>query len=154
MRAFVIVGLLGSVVAAAASWPPPFVEVRGYSYNRIEPPSGKDSTGRRRMYYPLFEDGRLTDTVINKAGARLATNQVQRLLKAITGKHPEHLHARCFNPHHGFAFYDASNKAVAWIEVCFECGNTESWPEGRKVSEDDMHGLLALCNELKLPRTP
>ena len=154
MRAFVIVVLLASAFTTAAKWPPPFVEVRGYSYNRIEPPPGKDRTGHRRMYYPLFEDNRLTGTVINKAGARLSANQVQRLLRAITGKHPEHLHAMCFNPHHGFVFYDASSKPVAWIEVCFECGNTESWPEGRKLTEDDMDALLALCKELKLPHTP
>jgi len=154
MRALVVLLVIGSISAVAASWPPPFTEVCGYSYNRIKPSSTPDQTGRVRMYYPLFEDGRLTETVINKGGARLSANQIQRLLTAITGTHPSHLHARCFDPHHGFVFYDAARKPVAWIEVCFECGNTRSWPEGRKVEEDDMEALIALCKELKLPHTP
>ncbi len=154
MRALVFLLLIGSMSVVAANWPPPFTEVRGYSYNRIKPPSAPDNTGRVRISYGLFEDGKIGPTVINKAGARLTPNQVHRLLSAVTGEHPSHLHARCFYPHHGFVFYDAAMKPVAWIEVCFECGNTESWPEGRKVKEDDMRALLALCKELRLPHTP
>ncbi len=147
MRALVISLLIASAMTAAAGWPPHFVEVRGYSYNRVKP------TGDR-MYYPLFEDGQLSRTVINKAGARLSASQVQRLLKATTGKHPFVTHAMCFNPHHGFVFYDAANKPVAWVEVCFECSNIEYSPGGRNTCRADFTALLALSKELRLPHTP
>ena len=48
MRILVAFVLIASAFPAAADWPPPFVEVRGYAYNRIKPPSAADSSGHRR----------------------------------------------------------------------------------------------------------
>jgi len=128
---------------AAPSWPRvSFSQVRAYSYNA----KGAGSL-------PIIKDGRLNATVINTNGAPLATNQVRQLLAAITGEHSSHLIAYCFYPRHAFVFYDSDKRAVAQVEVCFECLEKKARPEGT-ASYFDWCALADLCRELKLPNSP
>jgi hypothetical protein len=151
-RALAILLLLSSS-AFAASWPNvSYSEVRGYGFNHKWPIL--DSKGRQLFYAPLVDDGKLGSSVVNKLGARLSPEQTQRLIRAITGKHPAHLTARCWKPHHGFVFFDAHGKPVAWVEVCFDCGFARSNPTIPGHSYDDMDELQKLSKELKLPDPP
>jgi hypothetical protein len=152
-RAFAILFLVASP-AFASPWPGvPYAEVRGYAYNYVSPVF--DVRGRQLMNAPLVdENGQLGSSVANKSGARLSPEQVQRLIHAIIGMHPAHLTARCWKPHHGFVFYDTRGKAVAWVEVCFECGFTRPSPTVPNHSYDDMDALRKLSKELKLLDQP
>ena len=118
------------------------MEVRAYSYGA--------KAGSRDA---IIEDGKLNPSVINTNGALLATNQVKRLLAAVTGDHPQHYAAGCFNPRHAFVFYDSDKKPIAQLEICFECLHYRANPEGTAVFVDWL-ALADLCRELKLPNSP
>jgi hypothetical protein len=134
---------LASCAHAATPWPTvSFSEVRAYSYN---------VTGNGPQ--PIIKDGKLNATVINTDGAPLATNQVSRLLAAITGEHTPHLLAFCYNPRHAFVFYDSDKKPVAQVEICFECLQYGKRQEGMAL-HFDWCVLADLCRELKLPNSP
>jgi hypothetical protein len=107
------------------------------------------------MYEPLVYDGKLANSVINKSGVLLTPSQIQRVIRAITKKPPATIvQARCFDPHHGFVFYDARKRPVAWVEVCFECNRISTEPHVPKHTFPDMQALSELCDELKLPGSP
>jgi hypothetical protein len=128
---------------AAPSWPGiSFFEVRAYSYNA-------EGYGRP----PIIKDAKLHPSVINTNGALLSINQVKDLLAAVTGDHPGHAAAGCFKPRHAFVFYDSDKKAIAQLEICFECLHYRARPEGTAMFFD-LAALADLCRELKLPNSP
>jgi hypothetical protein len=131
-------------VFAAPPWPGvSYVEVRAYAYN---------SEGD--LDHPILKNGRLDPSVVNKRGVILTQQQVSRLVAAVTDKHPlsESMTA-CFDPRHGFVFYDAAKKPVAWVELCFECHNADAEPR-QKGQVYDVAALERLARELKLPLVP
>src|ERR1051325_7320945 len=102
---------------ASSPWPgAAYSEVRGYGYRD----SGPEES--------IFRDGKLSSSIINKSGTPLTTDQIQRLVRAVTRKSRVIDLVQCFRPHHAFVFYDARHKAVAWVDVCFECGNAKAHP--------------------------
>ena len=126
-----------------AAWPQgDYTEVRAFAYNL------KGETHRL-----IIEDGKLSGTVANKNGVLLTPRQIKNLVAAVASKHPKHPHAACFVPRHAFVFYDATHTPFAWLEVCFECLNVNSVPDG--ADEDvDFPALAELCRELDLPSSP
>jgi hypothetical protein len=142
VRTLAILVLIAST-RLASSWPGgAYTEVRGYAYN---PEVGES----------IWHDGKLASSVINKSGALLTTAQTQLLLRAITKKPPKSIdYTNCFSPHHAFVFYDAHQKAVAWVEVCFHCNNIKAEPSAPGERWPDMQALLTLSKHLKLPNTP
>ena len=140
MRALAILVLLAST-CLASSWPgAAYTEVRGYA----------SENGA-----PIWQDGKLTTSVINKSGTLLTAAQTELLLRAITKKPRRTFDlTQCFDPHHAFVFYDAHQKAVAWVEVCFHCNNIKAQPRSPGESWPDMKALLKLSKQLKLPNTP
>lgn len=139
---------------ARASWPnTSYAEVRAYVYN----PNNvliEEMKKTHTVNFSIVQNGKLAPTVVNKAGAVLNPDQVRRLLRAINGKHPDHIRARCFNPHHAFVFYDSAKRPVASVIVCFECSNIEKDPADPTQRSEDMDALLELCKELQLPLKP
>jgi hypothetical protein len=133
--------LLAVAPASAAHWPGvDYSEVRAYAYNH-------------KRYAALVEDGKLGPTVVNKTGVRLTGRQIERLIRAVSAKRSGTIDiVQCWRPHHGFVFYDGRGKAVAWVEVCFECGNMHESPPAEGVY--DMKALRKLSKELKLPDPP
>jgi hypothetical protein len=140
MRALLIL-LVFVASVSAAPWPGvPYSEVRGYAYNH-------------KRNGLLVRDGKLGPTIVNKAGVPLTSRQINRLIVAVSGKRSGTIDiVECWDPHHGFVFFDARGKAVAWVEVCFKCGNMHSTPPADGVY--DMKALRKLSNELKLPDPP
>ena len=137
--------------SARAAWPNvEFTEVRGYVYNSKNELIQQLKTGRA-VNMGIVQNGTLAPTVVNKSGALLNSDQVRRLLGAVNGKHPDHIRARCWNPHHGFVFYNSQHRAIGSVTICFECSNIEKEPEDRTHRSEDMEALLQICKELKLP---
>ena len=136
---------LASASSAEADWPgTAYIEVRAYAYN----PRPADTNPS------ILKDGHLNPTVLNKDGLVLTADQTKYLLAAVTGKHPDPgVYAACFNPRHAFVFYDVAHRPVAWVEICFDCGNAEAEP-GQKGQIYDVAALLKLVRELKLPLVP
>jgi len=151
-RALAILILLGST-SLASPWPGvPYAEVRAYAYNPENGPRVKDRSGHVLMYETIWHDGKLATSVINKSGTLLSATQIARLVQAITKKPSEtSILTNCFDPHHAFVFYDAHRKAVAWVEVCFHCGNIQAHPSSPGELHPDMKALLKLSKQLKLP---
>jgi hypothetical protein len=143
MRA-VLLSLLLIASASAAKWPGvAYSEVRGYAYNAYD-------RGRIR---DLVENGKLGPTVVNKTGVRLTARQIDRLIIEVSNSRSGPVDLKtCWSPHHGFVFYDAKGKAVAWVEICFRCGNILASPPAQGIH--DFKALRRLCEELKLPELP
>ena len=141
---FLLTGALALAVVASggpqrATWPgKPYKEVRAYLYNLASDWPNS-----------IIEDGRLSPSVENPDGVRLTDRQVERLLDAVARPHPDHPIAACFSPRHGFVFYNASKKPVAWVYVCFECSNYRGSPELK--NNFDLDTLEKLTRELGLP---
>ena len=143
MRALLL-SLLLVASASAAQWPGvAYSEVRGYAYDAY--------VHGRPM--PLVKNGELGPTVVNKAGVRLTPRQIQRLIDEVSNRRSGPIDLKsCWSPHHGFVFYNAQGKAVAWVEICFRCGNILASPPAQGIYH--MKTLRRLCDELKLPELP
>src|SRR5687767_6066730 len=82
--------------SSSRAWPPKgYTEVRAFLYNL----DSHDS-------WPCVTNGHLDATMTDTNGVRLTDAQISRLLKAVTGKHPEHGVAGCYVPHHAYAYYE------------------------------------------------
>jgi hypothetical protein len=134
-RALAILILLGST-SLASSWPGiPYTRVRAYAYNPENGPRVKDRSGHVLMYETIWHDGKLATSAVNKSGTLLSATETERLIRAITMKPPETVtFTNCFDPHYAFVFYDAHRKAVAWVEVCFHCGNIQAPERSWRIS--------------------
>lgn len=129
---------LGKVVAST-TWPGDAKRIVAvaYDYKQEEHPE-------------VVVDGRLHKGVFLTSQA-LNDAQRKRLYSAITGAN-EHLKAAmCFEPHHGFVFYDASNKILGNLTICFGCNNYTHAPKGELSKVFDLKELKNLVMELKLP---
>jgi hypothetical protein len=148
--------LLVTATVAASTWPSvSYAEVRAYAYNPKNKFPHKDRSGRVVMYEELISDGKLAKNAVNKSGQLLRPAQVNRLIRAVTEQPRKvSIQARCFDPHHGFVFYDGMKRPAAWVEVCFKCNTVSTHPIRKSSTDPDMQALLTLCDELKLPRTP
>ena len=121
------------------AWPATdYAEVRGYIYNL-----------NGDLAASLLVDGKLNKSVHNPEGEVLNESQVEQLLEAVARPYPDLGEFMCYEPRHGFVFYDATQKPVAFVEICFDC-------LGFQVSPDLPHRinlvrLKQLCQELNLP---
>jgi hypothetical protein len=80
---------------AAEIWPTnSYVEVKAYIFNL-----------ESQMDVQFLNGTNLNSNVFNAQGVRLHQSQLKELLKAVTGKPPEHMVALCYNPPHAFVFF-------------------------------------------------
>lgn len=124
-------------------WPPkPFVHVVAYCY---------DFSADTRGSSIVFPDGSLHRGIIRATTVRLVPTQVVSLQTLLSTDSNEGLgEVECYDPHHGFVFYDADWKVVASIDVCFMCENYVARPEG--VTENmGLRALWKFCREVGLP---
>lgn len=134
--------------------PKSFAKVRAFAFDL-------EVNGPPVCRHPLREDGGPCKTVV-WPGAELSAEQTGRLLKLLKSKssYTKEL-ANCFNPHHGFVFYDAHDVPVAYVSACFICENAIARPRIAEAQPyADYYGftkatvgeLRALCTELGLPK--
>ena len=62
----------------------------------------------------------------------------------------------CYVPHHAFVFFDATNKPVAHIDICFMCAQSYSYPRYATakfggLSEKGDEALFLFCHNLWMP---
>lgn len=73
----------------------------------------------------VFQDfATLDPSAVPTQGVALAAGQTERVKRAFAAASGEQGAAACFNPRHGFVFYDAKGLVVGTLDVCFECTNT------------------------------
>jgi len=97
----------------AAPWPPKgYAHVVAFCYD-----NGKDPRGHQIV----FPDKTLHRGIIKAATVRLSKEQSERLVKILTTPKGELEEEDCYDPHHGFVFYDRDWNVVGWFEVCFLC---------------------------------
>jgi hypothetical protein len=126
-----------------ANWPSvAYAEVRAYYH--------KDAGA---LLDTILDNGALDKLAVNKAGTPLTIDQTRRLLVAFTGNHKSYESFACFNPRHAFIFYDKLHKAVAAIEVCFDCYVVDMTPGGMP-DRVDLPAVADIVNELGLPIHP
>jgi hypothetical protein len=101
----------------------------------------------------LLQEGVIQNLAANKDGARLTADQTQRLLAAVAGNYKAYKKFMCFDPRHAFIFYDEHHKAVAAIEVCFDCYGMYMTPGGMP-ERIDFPAVADLVSELGLPLHP
>ena len=134
--------LIGSSLLAHAKWLPREIhEVRAYVYDYTQE-KGNEA---------LLKAERLHRGIINKGGAKLSDEQVERLKNALRSSKERVPGAFCYLPHHGFVFYDKKGSAMGHIELCFQCGNVDSSPKGLPEREWDWKEMRKLLQELKVP---
>ncbi len=135
------VAVLSFVHADEKKWPYKDIsEVRAFIY---------DDTQEQQS--SLLLNGRLHKGVINDGGVKLNKTQQDRLLKALFTTEKVHRGAKCYEPHHGFVFYDSDGKMFAHVELCFQCGNVASSPEGLPKVEWDWKMISDILKELDIP---
>ena len=126
---------------ALAAWPGvPFAEVRGYAW-----PAGA------KMERVVAEDGRLEPGVLNPSGTALSKSQVRRLLAAQARRVGRvKFRPLCYRPHNAFVFRNAAGRAVAFLEICFDCAGVRLQPKDER-SNPDLEALARIFAELNLP---
>lgn len=115
-------------------------EVRAYAFDH----SGGDS---------VVIDGHLNPALIDPAGVKLDAAQTQRLLRALVAKpeSKENWTTMCYDPHHGFVFFDKQGGIVAHVTLCLHCENGYALPDGPNDDRWDIGALKGLLVELQLP---
>lgn len=115
----ILLVLMLGFVPSASCGPSPGVElfptavaVKAYMFEGEEPGRG------------VFQDfATLDPSAVPAQGVSLSPSQVARVKRAFAAPTGEQGAAACFNPRHGFVFYDAKGQVVGTLDVCFECTN-------------------------------
>lgn len=97
-------------------WPfVPYDEVRAYVYNCLTHGVGNI----------IHEKGELGKEVANPNGLKLTQNQFKELSRILNleydNNHIQFVGAMCYNPHHGYVFFDSIGKVVAHVSMCLRC---------------------------------
>lgn len=105
--------------------------------------------------YPLPNKGMIIDDHLNpdripKEGVTLSEQQISRLLDAAVDFNHTDWEAACFEPRHGFVFYQADVAIAAHCTICFQCRGFRSGG-GRFSNAPDYESLERLVQELGLP---
>lgn len=131
-----------SPAAAGASWPPAgYTTVRAFVY---------DCEAEHRNMSFWRKDGGMHTGVINAPGAVLTPAQVKRVVATANTPAPLKKYKPCYVPHHAFVFYDAADKPVATLEVCFTCNRHVATPGGTP-EHIDYGTLWAILHEAGVP---
>ncbi|MCW4470132.1 hypothetical protein OGH69_14235 [Flavobacterium sp. MFBS3-15] len=99
--------------------------------------SGRYSWDRdRENFNVIVEDKKLViDTSYIKERIVINEKLEKDLFKAIYIDDPPTESAACFDPRHSILFYNKNSEIIAYIEICFMCGNYET-------SKNFTHGLM------------
>ena len=141
---FIVAALLASartVGAGSTSWPPTgYVEVRAYLYNLDGEPLAR-----------ILKQAKLHATVWNPKGAALSKAQIATVQRAVADYHPDfhRIPAGCYYPRHAFVYYDAQQKPVGFVEICFSCWGYRTSPE--HSGDLDFETLKKIFVKLNIP---
>ena len=131
-------GKQGKVVEKT-DWPGDFTKVVAVAYDFTQ--EGSDL---------VVVDKRLHKGIFRVSEA-LSKDQVATLMASITGKHTPWKSMMCFEPHHGFVFYDKNDVIIGSLSICFGCKSYQASPAGELSRRWNLEGLEKLLRELKVP---
>jgi hypothetical protein len=100
---------------------------------------------------PLIVAGRFNRKYASRLTKRLDGKETELLTKCVSGKHKPMWKFMCFDPHHAFVFYDKGSKALAQIEICFDCNTFRSSPESGLSEYWDLESIKKLILGKGLP---
>lgn len=103
--------------------------------------------------FSMIEGGRVDASRLESlslAEAELDEDQIERLLDGTFNKEHQLQPAACYDPHHIFLFFDAEDRVVNAIEICFGCTNISTIPELTEGQwyRHDFRSLARLCEEI------
>ncbi|MGJ8672771.1 hypothetical protein [Rubritalea sp.] len=131
--------------AICEKWQPKgYAYVVGYTYDCTKDPLGQSI---------ILKDGSLHDGVIRAVTIRLNKRQISSLWEHLRERpegDEEFEEADCHDPHHAFVFYDLGWKPIAWINICYLCGNTSTDTRGSNP-RIDLKPLERFCKKLGMP---
>jgi len=99
----------------------------------------------------IAKNGRLHQGIINTDGVLLNPSQVEKLQDVYQKDSDGKIMAKCFLPHHAFVFFDAQDKIVAHLSVCFQCGTSSSSKKWKSNTYLSFKKVALLVKELGLP---
>ena len=126
MRSFLlilmlIIGLQVRLLAGTDKWPGiEYKSVKVYLYNLDDRLFGQHQT---------IKNDKLDSTII-QPGKSLTAEQVETVIK-LSNENTNLLElglSSCFLPHHAIVFFDANEKPVAYISICFMCDAARFFP--------------------------
>ena len=140
-RAVFLAFLWCAFAPVAHAWPGrSFAEVRAYAW-----------PADLKADQVVEDDGRLRPGVLNPQGAVLSKAQVRRLLDAQARRVGRvKYRPMCYRPHNAFVFRDAAGRAVAILEICFDCAEVRLRPRDDR-SNPDLAARARIFLELNLP---
>jgi hypothetical protein len=110
---------------------------------------------RASAYYSetaLFDEefvisGKLNPLISDSIGVSLSEKRIHQLNRILSSpdKYIGYPVMECFLPRHGVVFWDKDNKPIAWISVCFECGNMKANPN---VDKEELIGLRSFFKDV------
>jgi len=101
----------------------------------------------------ILDEAAIRRIAADEAGELLTASQTGRLLTALAATHRQYEPLLCVDARHAFVFYDSSQRAVAAVEVGFECGSVIMTPGGMQ-HRVDLPAVADLVSELGLPIDP
>lgn len=137
-----IIFLPFSLAAQDFSWSKPkYAYAKAYLYNLAANSSDH-----------IIQNGKLHASVADTNGIRLDSAQCAKAINVMQGRSKEQDDvASCFIPHHSIVFYNEKNIPVAWISICFSCGQKRAVPEMKKNADKGLADLKKIIEETKLP---
>ncbi len=100
---------------------------------------------------PLVKSGKFHEGIIAHFTQTLNQDEVLELRGLVTGKHKPVDRARCYEPHHGFIFYNKEKKVLGYLEFCLMCKNYRLNPPKGLSNHWDLKGLKKLVEKKGLP---
>ena len=83
-------------------------------------------------------------------GILLSSEQIERLKKAVLGRHKRHPVLSCHYPHHVFVFTDENGQVVGHLSICFICSSYWGSPSGYAYPWD-LNAIEEILVELGIP---
>jgi hypothetical protein len=124
-----------------APWPPEgTAEVRAYVF----------SDHLQRL---ILDGEKINGEATDHPGVVLTEAQVERLNAIVRTEVPFYGGALCFEPRNAFVYFDKDGNALAAFNICFECIQLRTQPEGLRVGNvpNDFPAFAELVEELDLP---
>ena len=99
----------------------------------------------------LVEKGKLHPGILSAKTVTLEKSDIEKLLGFVTGKNQPEPGAFCYQPHHGFIFYNEREEVAGYLEICLSCGNYQSYPEKGLSQYWNLVGIKKLVKSKGLP---
>ena len=126
-----------------AGWPGmDYSEVRAYHYQQAG-----------TLADAMLDEAAIRRNATDEDGELLTISQTGRLLIGLAATHRQYEPLLCVDARHAFVFYDSSRRAVAAVEVSFECRTVIMTPGGMQ-QKVDLPAVADLVSELGLPIDP